>query len=500
MTMIAVAIIVGLFGVLSQSGPYQPIRWYGALDISHNFGQFIPYSVTHPLSVFKDSDIRDLEKRLTAAEYDIAHLKTRTNVDHEAISHLEKILPDTIVCHRDERGTLQIPNTFWLALRDKIRSDKSLLEERFERVESKSTSGTSISKKEVISIAQKEAEHYFDKSNTKNWEKFLNTNRAQIMSWSSAELDKQVANITRDVLTSKSDFVALIEQNWANTKEEILNELSPHQKTLELIRTRVSNLEKRAVGAFKDEMRAIATDVSKNLIFSAQFSPLVDAHLKGNSRLGLLRVNHFSPGTGAVVNPHLTSPNFVFPSMRLNMLTKFLSWTSFRPRHGPNPPESALTKWDEHGDCWCSPLNNDERVWPTLAVIISNKIYPDQVIVEHIPTTASLEPGSAPKEMELWVFIENRETRELLESRSMDFFQEDKNPNGMVKIGTWTYDVELSQPIQSFPLQIDLAMFGDLAYTNNLMVRVKNNWGGSRVNYACLYRVRVNGKIVEPRA
>ena len=280
MTMITIAIIIGLFGVLSQVDLQQPIRWYGALDVSHNIGQFIPYSVSHPLSVFKDGDIRDLEKRLTTAEYDIAHLKTRTSIDREAISHLEKILPDTIVCRRDEKGDLQIPNNFWLALQDKIRSDRSLFEERFEKAESQPISSTSLSRKEVISIAQKEAEQYLDKSNTKNWEKFLHTNRAQIMSWSSEGLDKQVANITREVLTSKSDFMALIEQKWVDTREAILSELSPHQKTLDLIRNRIANLEKKAVGASRDEIRAIATDVQKNLIFSAQFAPLAEAHLK----------------------------------------------------------------------------------------------------------------------------------------------------------------------------------------------------------------------------
>ena len=79
----------------------------------------------------------------------------------------------------------------------------------------------------------------------------------------------------------------------------------------------------------------------------------------------------------------------------------------------------------------------------------------------------------------------------------MEFFQEGKHPEGMTKIGTWTYDIESTNHIQSFPLQIDLTMFGDRAYTNNLMVRVKSNWGANRVSYACLYRVRVNGKIVE---
>lgn len=488
---------MALFGGLSQVDLQRPIRWYGTFDISHNIGQFIPYTVSHPLSVFKDGDVRDLEARLSRAEYDIVHLQNQAGIDREAITYLKGILPETIVCPLDKNGNLQIPANFWHALRDKIRSDNSILEERFSKTESGSTSSTSISKKEVISIAKQQAEQILDKSNTKNWEKFLNTNQAQIISWSDEKIENETADLRKDILTSKEDFAAMIEKNWADTKDAILNELSPHQKTLDLIRTQISKLEKKALGATKDEIRAIATDVSQNLIISAQLAPLAEAHLTSSAKLGLLRVNHFSPGTGAVVNPKLTSPNFIFPSMELGLWYKATSWWAYRPGWGPNPPESALTRWDEHGDCWCSPLNNDDGAWLTLGVIMGNNIYPDQVVIEHIPTTASLEPGSAPKEMELWAFIEDRATREKTESRSMDLFQEEKHPQGMVKISTWEYDIESTNHIQSFPVELDLTKFGDRAHTNNLMVRVKSNWGGNRVNYACLYRVRVNGKIVE---
>lgn len=182
------------------------------------------------------------------------------------------------------------------------------------------------------------------------------------------------------------------------------------------------------------------------------------------------------------------------------MLSKLLRSLVYRPIPVPNPPEFALSRWEEHGECWCSPLNSNEGLWPTLGVIVSNDIYPDQVVVEHIPMTASLEPGSAPKEMELWVYIEDPVTRAAIESRTMDFFHTEKDPRNLVQIGSWTYDTESMQDIQSFPLQIDLKMFEGRSYTNNLVVRVTSNWGGDRVNYACLYRVRVNGKVAEQKA
>jgi hypothetical protein len=499
-TMLVVAVLIASFSALSQIDQERPLRWYGVGDISHNIGQIFPYSLSHPLSLLQDGAVRDLGERLTAVEYSIAHLQHSATVDRKALDDLEKILPDTIVCQKDDRGHLKIPDNFWYALRDKIRSENSLLESRFSKTESASTSSTGISKKEVISIAQQQAEQIMDQSSTKNWEKFLNTNRAQIMSWFDDSIEGRIAELRKDVLTPKSDFMAMIEENLANTKSTLLAELSPYQKTLDLIRSRVSKLEKSAIAATRDEVRAIATEVAKNLIFSAQFAPLAESNIQNHAKLGLLRVNHFSPGTGASTNPKLTSPNFVFPSMKVSMITKLRSWAFFTPVRGPNPPVTALTRWEEHGDCWCSPLNAEHRVWPTLGVLLGNKIYPEQVIIEHIPTTASLEPGSAPKEMELWAFIEDRALREKIESRSMDFFQEEKNPDGLVKIGTWTYDIESTQHIQTFPLEIDLALFGDRAFTNNMMVRVKSNWGGSRVNYSCLYRVRVNGKIAEKTA
>lgn len=494
-TMVFIAIAIALFSTLTPIDLHRPIRWYGTLDLSHNLGQFVPYPLSHPLSVFKDGDIQDLEKRLTAAEYDIAHLKTRANVDGEAISILQEILPDTIVCQRDENGNLQIPDNFWHALRDKIRSDNALLEERFARTES----GTGLPKEEVIDIAQKQAEEVINKSNAKNWEKFLHTNRAQIKSWTGEEFDNQTANLRKDVLTSKSEFMTLIEQNWADTKQAILNEVGPQRKALDLLRVQISKLEKKAIGANREEIRAIATDVSKNLIFSAQFAPLADAQVKSSAQRALLQVNHFSLGTGASINARTTSSNYISPSMeKLSLLSKALIWWSHQPIPRPNPPASALTRWEEHGDCWCSPLNSDDGKFIDLGVLTSNKIYPEQVIVEHIPTTASLTPGAAPREMELWAFIQDSATRDAVESLSTGFYEEEKNADGMVKISTWTYDTESMENIQSFPLQLDLTRYGPRAYSNNFMVRVKSNWGGSRIGYACLYRVRLNGKIVDP--
>jgi hypothetical protein len=492
-----------LFSRGSSEAGSPPIRWYGTYDIKHNIGQFIPTFISHPTGILEHGDIQDLQARMTAAEYEIAHLKTRTDLDSRSISRLEELLPDFISCKRNHKGNLQIPDEFWSALETKIRADRSLFEDQSAETESISSSTTGLSKKDIVSIAQKQAERVFDNSNTKNWDKFLKANRAQIVTWSEEGLK-----------VTKQDFLQLIQKNWEDLASKI-----------DFQREQFHTLQKEHVSQMKSyqelaksleydyatitQVHSIARQVTSSFIASAQLEGLAEANLKHTVTEGLVRVNHFSKGTGAAVVPYLTSPNFVFPSMRRNALSRAFLWAVHRPVPIPNGPEHALSKWEEHGDCWCSPAKDAEGSGPSLAVIMGNYIIPDQVIVEHIPQSASLEPGAAPKDMELLAYIEDVALYYQIKDESDKFYRqygdelhgEQQHPVGYVRIGHWIYNAESAANIQSFRVQFDLRKFG--AFTNNLIVRVKNNWGGDKVQYICLYRVRVNGDIhhsAEPEA
>ncbi len=170
----------------------------------------------------------------------------------------------------------------------------------------------------------------------------------------------------------------------------------------------------------------------------------------------------------------------------------------FNPIPSPHPPEAALTKWEEHGDCWCSPTK-DPGSPVSLGVLMGSSIFPDQVIIEHISSTASAQPGAAPREMELFAFVADTDTYNAVKTMSDEIFKDESQAQtGLefeyrwVRIATWTYDLESQQNIQAFPVQIDMKALG--AYSNRLVVRSKNNWGGEDVPYTCLYRVRVHGE------
>jgi len=471
-------------------------RWYGIGDIRHNLGQFIPNPIAHPLNYFNPNEIKELQRRMTNTEYDIDYLKKRSDIDKKAFSKLEAMLPDFVVCKKNKYGNLQIPDDFWHALQDKIRSDNSLFQQEVVKVGGK-TSNSGVSTKDIERIAEKSA--------TRLWDKFLSINKAKVSSWSDDEFDSRFSLALRDsfkndILVSKEEFLELIRQSWEDTQNEVKSEVGKLAKQLDRITYQIGKVDQQAVGTTKDELKIIAADVIKKLLPGAQLEALSKANLKISVNHGLLRVNFFSPGTGAVVNPYITSPNYVFPSMNQGMFKNFLSWIFLRPAPKPNPPEAALTRWEEHGDCWCSPSKDADGFGPSIGVMLGSSIYPDQVVVEHISPTAALEPGAAPREMELLAYIDDESTYNSVKAMSQDIFtdeaDESQHQYPYIRVATWRYDAESDQNVQAFPVQVDLKSFGPLAHTNRLIVRAKNNWGGDAVAYTCLYRVRLHGEAV----
>lgn len=123
------------------------------------------------------------------------------------------------------------------------------------------------------------------------------------------------------------------------------------------------------------------------------------------------KVNFLSLGMGAVIDPYLTSPSV---DRRRSVLQRIYNSIAGHQQRGPKSPIAALTPWDGVGDCWCSvPRSGMSQ----LAVLLGRQTVPEEVVVEHIPKGASLSPGVAPREMELWVrFAPNRNPTTTMDS------------------------------------------------------------------------------------
>jgi len=451
-----------------------------------------------------ESDLgRDYQQELRHLKQEIIQLKPQKQLDPSTIEKLQEILPDLVLCKKDKQNKLQIPEDFWRALQDKIRNDDTLFEKDGG---SQETSKSGLSTKEVQRIAQIVAENVVKKSD-KIWDNFLDNNRARITQWQEAAIFAKDGKAYNSDVLERLEFIGKIKENWESNEEahRVLQKRVDYmsERTLGSVHRRLNKVEHDLVTV--DQLNAAVSHQIRRMIAATQLDTLSNANNKQISDRGIDRVNFFSKGTGARIIPYLTAPNFVFPSMRMNWLKRKTLELTLGPVTKPMPPEAALEKWDEHGDCWCAPSKNingpNEGFGPSIGVALGREITPDQVIVEHITPGASLEPGATPKEMELYAEILDPVAFDEADHKSSQFFRDHFDyppyyhaPKNFVLLGVWTYDANLLQTAQSFPLQVDLSTIKD-AYTSKIVVHARNNWGGNKVPYTCVYRIRVMGEV-----
>ncbi|KAJ5177756.1 uncharacterized protein N7500_000455 [Penicillium coprophilum] len=117
-------------------------------------------------------------------------------------------------------------------------------------------------------------------------------------------------------------------------------------------------------------------------------------------RKPVYKVNFLSVALGAMIDPAKTSPTLgPKQSASFRALLWASSFVSRRTIRAPQSPMSALSTWEEVGDCWCSAPRNGTT---QLAVLLGRDIVAEELVVEHIPVGASLEPEAAPRTIELW--------------------------------------------------------------------------------------------------
>ncbi|MCJ1394549.1 hypothetical protein MMC18_007428 [Xylographa bjoerkii] len=217
--------------------------------------------------------------------------------------------------------------------------------------------------------------------------------------------------------------------------------------------------------------------------------------------IGPDRVNYFSRGLGATIDPHLTSP-----TRKLTVRSR--SWFGLSSYELRTPdPITAILPWADIGDCWCAPPSGGKA---QLTVLLPRKIVPTHLVIEHIPQGATLDIGSAPREVELWVQIEDPEARvrvidaaltvptlaeeSLLSARTLPVYGAaaalDKT---WIRIGRWEYDIFAANHVQSFAVPVELDHFQ--VAVDKVSVRVRKNWGMK--DYTCLYRLKMHGLLAE---
>lgn len=478
-----------------SSGSY---RWYGFGDIEHNIGQFIPSSVANP---YLDPDgretVKNLLDRMRTVEYDIAYLKRQESLDEKSITALQNALPDFIVAKKDKSGKLQIPEDFWTALKEKISDAPDFAK--------------SISPGSGMDTYS-------------SWQEWWEKNEAQIRSWRSEDFEQAYnkhiqASFRNNVLVSKADLVKMLDEKYKASSKDVLKEIKSLNIELEAEIQRV-RMDAQNAALTKTDVEKLVEAYLRKSIPKRQLDALAQVNLNGNLKDSLLRVNHFSLKTGAIIMPHETAPTYDFAKGRGRAwYAQGILWAMGRGLPRANNAVDALTPWEEHGDCWCSagPSTSPESPIspPQLAVMTGNNMHPDTIVIEHIPSTATLNPGSAPRNIELLAYIEDGYTRGPLMQQSVNLMPEqrydDLTKEGWVRIAKFRYD-RSGPSSQAFPTQVRLADFvgrqgpeftdGEepallRPFSRKYIIRVLDNYGE---DFSCLYRVRLHGEIATKEA
>ena len=269
-------------------------------------------------------------------------------------------------------------------------------------------------------------------------------------------------------------------------------DLGDRRFCFELRRT-AESMERRAfVSRMQQDFSRVERDLQEKI---TTVQELIMTASKGrdltNYEAALQSVNYFNPHIGATVDSSTTSPSFAHDQPLLaNLYRKMF----YKP---PNSPMRALTMWHEYGECW-SAAQSTSKGMAQLGVRLAQHIFPKRVTVEHIPKKGSADPRTAPRELELWVEVSREKDRVHADDVRLYLKKpECSSPpaDGLlwVCLGSFTYDINAPNHVQTFDLDVDLQYMG--APVNRAMIRVISNWGQKTT---CLYRMLLQGELADP--
>ncbi|KAI1875093.1 uncharacterized protein JN550_002522 [Neoarthrinium moseri] len=413
-----------------------------------------------------------------------------------------------IVVPKDKDGKSSVPYEVWENIKAYSRKDKDLLSEFTgpnwtaikERLEQEGYIGNAERKpiftnKTGMEIAE-------------GWKSWLTSNQHEVTKLLGPSVKEEVKNMTEKERKATLDEVnkTLKDKNLVTRDEfdELVDSIVKEGsgKEVQYLSERVKELEEKLEkykhdpppGMSKSQMAAIVEATVKKYVNDLKLDAAASAgsratlgHLSGN-------VNFFSVGSGAVIDPTLTSPKWKVPRYK----HKSKQWYD-RDGYKPLPAVFAIMPWTEEGECFCAGPDIKGRGVGTnnVSIIISRDIIPQHLVVEHILPGATLDAGAMPKDIEVWATFEDLHLRQTVQAWSEAQFPNTPAERilhqGFVKIGQMTYeDRTTGDGIQLHRLNRELENLN--AQTNHVVVRALNNYGA---DHTCFYRIRLYGEVME---
>lgn len=172
------------------------------------------------------------------------------------------------------------------------------------------------------------------------------------------------------------------------------------------------------------------------------------------------------------------------------------------PSRGVLPHHVLMAPGEPGTPIYCGPRGSGKF---QIAISTPRVITPVTLTIEHFKKGEVLTIGNAPKMVELWIALEDKNIREAVREEiiqkypeiftrpsyqdTLTLSQRPLNESRWVPIGQWTYDIWAANQVQSFHPPIDLNLLK--VASDQFVVRVNSNWGN--VEVACLAQVRLQG-------
>ncbi|KAI9679322.1 MAG: hypothetical protein M1817_005342 [Caeruleum heppii] len=405
------------------------------------------------------------ERAIAKNGQDITIMQQQLRLHKLSVESLQHILPDELAVKRTAGGKLDVGQDFWMALKKKIGQDFTT-EDDVERI----IGG--------------------------QWREYLDRNERRVR----MVVDEAIAAsegvfweraLDKDVIVKKEDFVELLHSKY----DELAGEIYKIRREIEeKYRDLDGDLENKAKSAAYDAASSLAAGISRPSISAAQLDALVQANMKANADTTWTKINYFSEGFGAVIDPHTTSKPAGKPSTWLQRFVSHFVPGGWGVRW-PNPPIAALTTWHDMGDCFC--MRHSPDVSPQIGVHTAEKVWPTELVIEHIPRTATNDISVAPDEVELWAKAFNEQAARTMRRYAVQELGEEPPHNHIkmterwVRIGKWQYDKWAVNHVQSFSIPIDMTRF--IGRIDHVVVRFPTNWGN--LDHTCIYRMRLHGHV-----
>lgn len=477
-----------------------------------------------------DADTSDVFDYMRRYEQDSDRLKEAAKAHEASLQKLEAILPKIIHVDRKD-GKPVVSDEFWHALRELLRADDT-----FFTLNKKGNTYEVRSEKQLKAIAArlaeepaftdvvvgnvKDAEDRLAKSMPAYWETWVKTNEGKITrllgaaldkiqaGGSQKDFDKRLEDLVKDNIekgnknvVTKEDFLSHLRNELAAHRAEVRAELESARPQIDDIVTKAAELAVSQIpkGMARGEVTTLIHTMVQKALGDLNLEKLAQGKIHNHwDKILKHQVNYFSPGQGASIDGHNTSPTFR-PSERRPTQEEIDQGLA---HYGYSVPIRALQPWTEDGDRWCGSRSINRRGNPhgvILSVQMGQRITPQHVVIEHILPEATIDAGARPRDIEVYADIEPN-LRERVRSFSAFQFpdnEEDWNftpadlPERFIKIGQFVY--EENQPhdgVQVHRLSDELADMG--VDTDHVIVRAVSNYGAK--DYTCFYRVRLFGK------